>query len=90
MLLLILWIKLFTDAALPGWALSLIPISFLDGVHLLSIGILGEYVTKIYLETKRRPRYFVQEQFAAPARLGDVDFTSAVATPLRAARVKRG
>jgi len=34
---------------------------FLGGVQLLSIGVLGEYVAKAYLETKRRPRYFIDK-----------------------------
>ena len=57
-----LWIRLFTDQALPGWASSVIPIYFLGGIQLLSIGVLGEYVAKTYVETKRRPRYFIEEQ----------------------------
>jgi glycosyltransferase involved in cell wall biosynthesis len=58
----VLWIKLFTVQAIPGWASSVIPIYFLGGLQLLSIGVLGEYVAKIYFETKRRPRYFIEEQ----------------------------
>lgn len=61
MTLWVLWIKLFTTAAIPGWASSVIPIYFLGGIQLLSIGVLGEYVAKIYFETKRRPRYFIEE-----------------------------
>ncbi len=57
----VLWVKLFTSEALPGWASSVIPIYFLGGLQLLSIGVLGEYVAKIYAETKRRPRYFIEE-----------------------------
>ncbi len=57
----VLWIKLFTTQAIPGWASSVIPIYFLGGIQLLSIGVLGEYVAKIYFETKRRPRYFIEE-----------------------------
>lgn len=60
----ILWViygRLVLDAALPGWASSVIPVYFLGGVQLLSIGVLGEYVAKIYLETKRRPRYFIEK-----------------------------
>jgi hypothetical protein len=34
---------------------------FLGGIQLLSIGILGEYVAKLYSEAKRRPRYFIEE-----------------------------
>ena len=39
----------------------MVPIYFLGGIELLSIGILGEYVAKIYLETKQRPRYFIEK-----------------------------
>lgn len=45
----------------PGWASTVLPVLFLGGVQLLSIGVLGEYVGKIYLETKQRPRFIVQE-----------------------------
>jgi len=56
-----LWIRLFTDQAVPGWASSVIPVYFLGGIQLLSIGVVGEYVAKLYFEAKRRPRYFVEE-----------------------------
>lgn len=61
MMVWVLWVKLATNQALPGWASSVIPIYFLGGIQLLSIGVLGEYVAKLYIETKRRPRYFVEE-----------------------------
>ena len=57
----VLWTRLFTTEAIPGWASSVIPIYFLGGFQLLSIGVVGEYVAKIYLETKARPRYFIEE-----------------------------
>ena len=62
MVLWVLWIKLFSGRAVPGWASSVIPIYFLGGIQLLSIGVLGEYVAKLYFEAKRRPRYFVEDQ----------------------------
>jgi hypothetical protein len=61
MMLWVLWVKIFTSAALPGWASSVIPIYFLGGMQLLSVGVLGEYVAKVYFEVKRRPRYFIEE-----------------------------
>jgi glycosyltransferase involved in cell wall biosynthesis len=53
--------RLFMNTAIPGWASSVIPIYFLGGIQLLSIGVLGEYVAKIYLETKRRPRFAIEK-----------------------------
>ena len=50
----------FTHSQLvPGWASTVLPIYFLGGVQLIGIGIIGEYIGKIYFETKRRPRYFI-------------------------------
>lgn len=57
----IIWVRLFTEEAIPGWASTIIPMVFLGGVQLLSIGMVGEYVAKIYLETKRRPPYFIEK-----------------------------
>ncbi len=62
MVLWVLWIRLVTGMAVPGWASLVIPVYFLGGVQLLSIGVLGEYVAKIYFESKRRPRFFVEDQ----------------------------
>lgn len=60
MIIWILGIKLFTIEAIPGWASTTIPIYFIGGIQLLSIGIIGEYIGKIYTETKKRPRYFIE------------------------------
>lgn len=56
----VVWVALFTDRAVPGWASTVLPIYFLGGVQLLSIGVIGEYVGKIYIEAKARPRYFIE------------------------------
>ena len=61
MILFIIYATLVMKAVIPGWASSVVPIYFLGGIQLLSIGILGEYVAKIYLETKHRPRYFIEK-----------------------------
>ncbi len=58
-----LWIRLFTSEAVPGWASSVLPIYLLGGIQLLSIAVVGEYVSKVYLETKGRPRFLVKETF---------------------------
>lgn len=48
------------QASMPGWASLLLVISFLGGTQLFAIGIVGEYVGRIYLEAKRRPRYEIE------------------------------
>jgi hypothetical protein len=55
----ILWTRFFTDTAVPGWASTTLPIVMLGGLQILAIGVVGQYVAKIYLETKRRPRFFI-------------------------------
>jgi glycosyltransferase involved in cell wall biosynthesis len=51
-----LYTRLVMKTGVPGWASTVIPIYLISGVQLLCIGIMGEYIGKIYLETKRRPR----------------------------------
>ncbi|MFA6459149.1 MAG: glycosyltransferase family 2 protein [Candidatus Paceibacterota bacterium] len=45
-----------------GWASIVLPMYLLGGIQLLAIGIIGEYLAKIYTEVKRRPRYTVEEK----------------------------
>lgn len=45
-----------------GWASTVVPLIFLGGVQLLGIGVIGEYVGKVYLEVKRRPRYVIDRR----------------------------
>ena len=60
----VLWalITALCGKAVPGWASTTCIVCFVGGVQLLSLGIIGEYVGKIYLETKRRPRYIISER----------------------------
>ena len=50
------------EKTIAGWASIVCIISLLGGIQLLSLGIIGEYVGKIYMETKKRPRYIISEQ----------------------------
>lgn len=50
------------DSTVTGWASTLCCVFFMGGIQLLSIGIIGEYVGKIYSETKARPRFIVSEK----------------------------
>ena len=45
-----------------GWASLACIIMFLGGVQILSLGVIGEYIGKIYLETKQRPRYIISDK----------------------------
>lgn len=47
--------------SLPGWTSLLMSVWLVGGVLLVAIGVTGEYIGKIYMEVKRRPRYFIQE-----------------------------
>jgi polyisoprenyl-phosphate glycosyltransferase len=49
--------------AIPGWASIVIPISFIGGLNILFLGIIGEYIGKIYLEVKKRPLYIIKESY---------------------------
>jgi glycosyltransferase involved in cell wall biosynthesis len=53
-------VRIFTDQALPGWASVVIPMYFLGGVQLLGLGIIGEYLAKVYESSKQRPRFHVE------------------------------
>jgi glycosyltransferase involved in cell wall biosynthesis len=66
MSLLIVCIRLFTDQAIAGWASTVLPIYILGGIQLFAIGILGEYLGKVYKEVKRRPRFIIQTQCGRP------------------------
>jgi glycosyltransferase involved in cell wall biosynthesis len=49
-------------ASVPGWASMTCIICFIGGVQLTCIGVIGEYIGKIYLEVKQRPRYIISER----------------------------
>jgi glycosyltransferase involved in cell wall biosynthesis len=56
-----LWVAMFTNRAVPGWASITLPIYFLGGIQLLALGVIGEYLGKLYVEAKRRPRYVIEQ-----------------------------
>ena len=60
----ILWavIAFITGHNVTGWASTMCMICFMGGIQLLSLGIIGEYVGKTYMETKHRPRYIISEK----------------------------
>ncbi len=54
-------IRHFTGNTVRGWTFLAVSIWALGGIQLLSIGVIGEYIGKVYLETKKRPRYIVDQ-----------------------------
>ncbi len=55
-------IALIAGRTVSGWTSIICLVSIMGGIQLLSMGIIGEYIGKIYLETKRRPRYIISER----------------------------
>lgn len=57
-----IYMKIFQNNTIPGWTSTLIVISFIGGIQLIMIGILGEYIGKLFIESKRRPDYIIREK----------------------------
>jgi len=53
--------RLFGSGWVPGWTLLFIAVSFLGGVQLIFLGLIGEYIGRIYGESKKRPLYFLKK-----------------------------
>ena len=55
-------VAFFMDKTIPGWTSMMLIILFLGGIQLLSIGIIGEYLARIFNEAKNRPSFFVKDK----------------------------
>ena len=54
------------DTQVAGWASVLVAVLFMGGVQLISVGVLGAYVGRVFYETKRRPLYVIAEEIGTP------------------------
>jgi dolichol-phosphate mannosyltransferase len=55
------YIHFFTDRAVAGWTSVIFSVLFVGGINLLMLGIIGEYLGKLFIENKRRPNYLISE-----------------------------
>ena len=64
----ILWavIRALMGHVVAGWASTVCIVCFMGGIQLLCLGVIGEYIGKIYMESKARPRYIISERTWAP------------------------
>jgi dolichol-phosphate mannosyltransferase len=65
-----LYRKLVLNANVPGWTQTMVVLSFLFGVLFILLGILGEYVGRVLIEVRRRPRFIVRDELGATGDAG--------------------
>lgn len=73
----VLSVRLLTDNWVPGWTATIIAILFLGGIQLLCTGILGEYIGRIYMQSKGRPLYVVKERIGREGVAGPFSVSDA-------------
>lgn len=65
----VVYTKLFTSDAIPGWATIAASVLLLGGLQLVGLGIIGEYVGRIFEEVKQRPLYWVRDELRSNAQV---------------------
>lgn len=63
-------VRLATDAWVQGWAILFTALLFLGGVQMIFLGVIGEYLGRIYMQSKQRPLYFIKERYGVEADPG--------------------
>lgn len=57
-----IYIRVFTNQAIAGWTSVLVAVLFIGGIQLIFLGIIGEYLGRVFEETKQRPLYIIKKQ----------------------------
>ncbi|TMV10038.1 glycosyltransferase family 2 protein [Ruegeria sediminis] len=65
--------RIFTSIWVEGWTALMIAVLFIGGVQLISLGVIGEYIGRVYEETKKRPLYIVRERIGFPDAAAEQD-----------------
>lgn len=60
----VLYLKLASEVSVPGWASTMLPIFGLSGFQLLVLGLMGEYIGRLYIEVKQRPIFLVRKEYS--------------------------
>lgn len=60
-------VRYFTGNTIPGWTTTVLSVWAIGGLIMISLGVIGEYIGKIYLETKNRPRFIIESYIADEA-----------------------
>ncbi len=68
-----IWLRLLTDNWVSGWTALFVTVLFFGGLQLLTLGLIGEYLARIYTESKRRPLYIIDEVCVSSSCDGDSD-----------------
>jgi dolichol-phosphate mannosyltransferase len=63
--LMVIYVRLFTERVVEGWTSVMVALLFLGGIHLVTLGIQGIYLGRVYKEVKGRPRYLVRRVYGA-------------------------
>lgn len=71
----------FAGRTITGWASTVLPIYLLGGTHMIALGVVGEYIGKIYQEVKRRPRFIIDETVASAPASPSIAFQNQFAGP---------
>jgi dolichol-phosphate mannosyltransferase len=58
----IFYVKFVTGTAIPGWTSIVLPIIILGSLQIIAIGLLGEYLAKVIMDVKHRPRYIIDKK----------------------------
>jgi dolichol-phosphate mannosyltransferase len=57
-----IFMKFFTNTTVSGWTSLLVSVLFIGGIQLIMLGIIGEYLGNIFIESKKRPNFIIKEK----------------------------